>query len=324
AIIPLGGEPLPIGENRLSLHVIGSDGEARELPLDVTVAYRILPDLGALHEEPPRLRVRAQAIPGTTLELAGERVELDTNGRATRDFPLRARAAGNVITESVAYRVVPPGERAETGEVTARIPRATLELDSPGSALVTDRDAIAVAGAVQPTASVTVNGVPVSVRDGRFESTVPLEAMGEHRITVVARQAGHVAERKEVVVRRVADLVAEAKGYDTDASLTYAKIAEDPSASRGRRVALEGVVYNVEVRGGQSMFQVLVDRCGSARCPLWVTYPAVTDIELNQAVRVLGEVDGEQRFRTTGESSEVLSVPRVRAVYVLPNSRRRR
>lgn len=318
AVVPLFGTPLPIGENRLALGLVGDDGRAEELPLDVTVAYRIRPDLSALTAEPPRLRVQVEALPGTAVELDGERLALDERGRGHRDFPVRGRPVGNVITETVRYRVVPPSGAAETGEVTARVPLATLELDRPGSALVTDADSVAVEGAAQSTAAVFVNGVPVPVRDGRFRHVVALPTVGEHQITVVAREAGHVPERESVVVRRVADLAAEARAYEAEPSLTYARIAADPDGSRGRRVALEGVVYNVDVRRGESMLQVLVTRCGEARCPLWVTYPAATDVGLDQAVRVLGVVDGEQRFRTTGPTEQILTVPRVRAVYVLP------
>jgi hypothetical protein len=318
AVLPLAGEPLTIGENRLALGLVDEDGRAEEVPLDVTLAYRIRPDLSALTSEPARFRVAVEALPGTVVELDGERLALDAGGHGSRDFELRGRAVSNVITESVPYRVVAPGGAVETGEVTARIPIATLELDRPGDALVTDADSVAVEGAAHSTATVTVNGVPVPVREGRFKHVLELPEAGEHRITVVAREAGHAPESQTITVQRVTDLAAEASAYDVDEALTYERIAADPAGSRGRRVALEGVVYNVDVRRGQSMIQVLVSRCGEARCPLWVTYPAATDVELNQAVRVLGEVDGEQRFRTTDAAEQVLTVPRVRAVYVLP------
>ena len=33
------------------------------------------------------------------------------------------------------------------------------------------------------------------------------------------------------------------------------------------------------------------------RCPLWVTYPAATELTVDTNVRVLGTVAGEQRYR---------------------------
>ncbi len=318
AVVPLGDTRLAVGENRLALGLVDGDGVAEEVPLDVTVAYRIRPDLSGLTSEPPRFRVEVEAIPGTLVELAGQALALDAQGRGHRDFPLHARALGNVLTERVPYRVLPEGGVPESGEVVARIPIATLELDRPGSALVTDAPNVAIEGAAHSTATVTVNGAPVPVRDGRFAHVLALPEVGEHEITVVARQAGHAPDRESITVRRVANLAEEARSYEVDPTLTYARIAADPAGHRGKRVALDGIVYNVEVHRGESMLQVLASRCGEARCPVWVTYPAATDVQLNHAVRVLGEVDGEQRFRTTGPNEQILTVPRIRAVYVLP------
>jgi hypothetical protein len=52
------------------------------------------------------------------------------------------------------------------------------------------------------------------------------------------------------------------------------------------------------------------------RCPLWVSYPAATELTVDSWVRVLGVVQGEQQFRS--ETEEVKSVPKVEAVFLLP------
>jgi hypothetical protein len=79
----------------------------------------------------------------------------------------------------------------------------------------------------------------------------------------------------------------------------------------------------VTVSEGRTVLQMLARDCPSGqRCPLWVTYPAATDITADQWVRVLGTVAGEQQFRS--ESNRVLTVPRVDAVFVLPSDDRRR
>src|SRR5690606_30113461 len=94
-------------------------------------------------------------------------------------------------------------------------------------------------------------------------------------------------------------LAAEAATFVANAELTYARIAQNPATYRGQRVAYSGVVYNVDVRDGRSVLQVLVDDCPAGeRCPLWVTYPAATEAELRARVRVLGTVAGEQQFRS--------------------------
>jgi hypothetical protein len=333
AVFPLGDRPLVLGPNRLTFTLVLPDGTTERAAVDLEVAYRVFADLGGIDEDPPRLRIRALAQPGTAVEIGGEPIRLDANGQGHRDFVVGGGAEGrgaaapteredHSVVQTVRYRVVPAGGTVEEGEVRARIPLATLALDRPGSSLVTDRSEVAVEGAAHPTATVTIDGTVVPVVDGHFKHMVGLADLGEHVIEVVAREPGAVPDRARISVRRVADLAAEARAYPVDEALTYATVAADPAAHRGRHVGFEGLVYNVEVHRGHSMLQVLVSRCGeSRRCPLWVTYPAVTDIQLNNWVRVLGEVDGEQHFRTVGDPSQVMTVPRVRAVYVLPVTR---
>jgi uncharacterized membrane protein YcgQ (UPF0703/DUF1980 family) len=99
--------------------------------------------------------------------------------------------------------------------------------------------------------------------------------------------------------------------------MTYARIQQSPAVYRGRKVALEGRVYNVDVSGGRSVIQILVRDCARGqRCPLWVTYPQATEATVDSWVRVLGTVAGEQQFRS--ESDRIISVPRVDAELVLP------
>jgi hypothetical protein len=322
AVFSIPNGRLVVGDNPIELELVGPDGEARALTTNVAVAYRVFPDLEGLDEAPPRLRVRVIAPPRTMVELGGAELRLDAEGRGFRDFPVDGARDEHSLLQTVSYRILPPGGSVEAGEVRARLPFATLAIDRPGRALVTDRAYVEVEGAAQAAATVTVGGTVVPVVAGHFKHRVGLDELGAHRIEIMAREAGAVSHREVVEVRRVADLAAEAGSYPVDASLTYAAVAADPAAHRGEHVSFEGLVYNVEIHRGRSMLQVLVSHCGEARrCPLWVTYPAATEVELNGWVRVLGEVDGEQHFRTAGAPDHVVTVPRVRAVYVLPVTR---
>jgi hypothetical protein len=157
----------------------------------------------------------------------------------------------------------------------------------------------------------------VEVREGRFVQSLALPELGERSFVLLARQADHAPRRVEITIRRVEDMAAEARGYELDSNLSYARIAQNPDIYRGRHVAFEGRVYNVRVEAGRSDLQLLVRHCASGhRCPLWVSYPAATDAALDDWVRVLGEVAGEQQFRA--ESGEIMRVPKLDAVYVLP------
>jgi hypothetical protein len=186
--------------------------------------------------------------------------------------------------------------------------------------VTTDQAAIEVAGAVENLAQVTVDGQNVKVIDGRFSQKVKLPAVGEHTLHVLARVPGKAPRAVDVSVTRVADLTLAAASFKPDTSLTYGKIAQNPVMYRGQKVAFDGRVYNVEVKGSASHLQMLVRECpGTQRCPLWVELPQATDATVNSWVRVLGTVAGEQQFRS--ERNQVHTVPSVTAQYVLKLAR---
>jgi hypothetical protein len=163
---------------------------------------------------------------------------------------------------------------------------------------------------------VTLDGRPLELREGRFVTELPLPALGESPHVVVARRPGRAPRTLRFTVRRVADLEAEARAYPVE-ELTYARLAASPTTYRGRRVAFEGWIYNLDVHDGRSVLQVSVRDCARGqRCPLWITYDGASEAGLNAWVRAVGELAGEQQFRSP--SGEVLSVPRLDAVFLLP------
>ncbi|MCZ7680407.1 MAG: zinc ribbon domain-containing protein [Sandaracinaceae bacterium] len=267
----------------------------------------------------PAIDVVVEAPRGSEVTLDGDALALDSAGRGTRRYeidPAGASAEG-VVEHVVRYRVVPPSGDAAQGELRTRIPVTSLQIDRPGEQLVTERDSVEIAGAVAPGSTVTVAGEAVEVRLGRFLTTRPLPAPGEHTLEVVARTPGKAPRVARLRVRRVESLEAEAARFEVDSDLTYARIAQNPATYRGRNVAFEGVVFNVDVRNGRSVLQILVSDCpAGTQCPLWVTYPAATDAENRARVRVLGTVHGEQQYRS--QSGETRTVPRVDAIFVLP------
>jgi hypothetical protein len=282
------------------------------------VDFRVRADLTPLTSDPPGFDVVVDAMPGSQVTVAGRPLAIDANGHGVQRIPLPAPPAeGGAIDHVAPWRIQPPGGAAAEGQLRTRIPATTMQIDRPGAQVVTDRDAIEIAGAVHPGAIVTIDGTAVPVTDSRFLYRFPLPAPATYTPRVIARKA---PATRTITIRRVADLAAEAASFRADASITWARIRQSPDTYRGQNVAFEGRVYNVDVQSGRSVLQILVRDCPRGeRCPLWVEYPAATDATINDWVRVLGTGAGMQQFRA--ESERVIEVPRVDAVFVLPLAR---
>ncbi|MEM9192707.1 MAG: hypothetical protein AAGF12_26270 [Myxococcota bacterium] len=318
ANFPLEANALSIGDNELSVDVIDEGGNVEQGTVTLTVAYRVRADLSSLSEDPPQVTVVVDAEPGSQVTLDGESLPLE-NGHGERSYPVASESDEEVVTHEVRYQLTIDGDPVE-GVVRTRIPVTSVRIDRPGSELVTDRDVVEIAGAVDPEATVKIDGADVSVNEGRFLHRYPLPENRTYQPRILVRQADRVPSLRTVTVRRVADLRAEAASFEPDPELRYERIEPNPVIYRGQRVAFEGRAYNVDVNHGRSVIQLLVRDCPEGqRCPLWVTYPAATDVTVNSWVRVLGTVAGEQQFRS--ETNRVISVPRVDALYILPLER---
>ncbi|MBZ0120993.1 MAG: hypothetical protein K8H88_28620, partial [Sandaracinaceae bacterium] len=271
--------------------------------------------------QPAEIRAHAQL----EVQLDGQALELDPNGRGQRRYPVDPTTADaeGLVRHVVRYRIHPPQGEIAQGELRTRVPVTSLQLDRPGREVITDREELEIAGAVAPGATVTVDGQEVAVQMGRFVHRVTL-ALGERDVEVIARARGKAPRIERIHARRVADLEAEAARFEVDAQLTYPRVAQSPAIYRGQHAAFTGMVYNVlPTRSGRGELQLLVDDCAdSTGCALWVTYPASIEVAVRARVRVLGTVAGDQQFRS--QSGQVRTVPRLDATFVLPASAPRR
>ena len=332
AVFQLSADDLHIGDNELLVAVVRAKGKVETHALTLALRYRVRTELAALAADPPGIDVVIDALVGTTVELDGQPVVLDDRGHGVRRIPIEPPTAANApadaaadgdapFTLSLPYRITladgGDGTAVENGTVQTRIPFAALQIDRPGARVVTDHASVEIAGAVHPSATVTIDGTVVPVNEGRFLHRYAADRIQRYQVRILARQPGRVPRLRLVEIQRVGDLAAEAQGFAADPSLTYARIAQNPAIYRGQRVAIVGRVYNVEVSGGQSVLQVLARDCPRGqRCSVWVTYPAATDLTVETWVRVLGTVAGEQQFRS--ENDRVVSVPKVEAAFLLP------
>jgi hypothetical protein len=314
ASFPLSAEALAVGDNELSVAVV-QGGETRNHTVKLHVAYRARAVLTGLSADPPTLAVAIDALPGSKVTLDGEPLALDGNGHGQKEYALTPEGSSNKLAFSAKYQVEPKGGAAGEGALQLSLPVTSLQIDRPGSTVTTDQATIEVAGAVESGAEVTIDGAKVRVAEGRFLQRVKLPKLGDTTLRVVGKVPGKVTRSSEIHVSRVADLAQAAGNFKADSALTYVRIAQNPVIYRGQNVAIEGRVYNVEVKAGASHLQMLARDCPSQRCPLWVELPQATDVTVDSWVRVLGQVAGEQQFRS--ERNQVHTVPSVRAQYVL-------
>jgi hypothetical protein len=313
ASFALTADALALGDNELKVGIVHG-GETQNHTVKLQVAYRARAELAELSRDPPALTVAIDALPGAKVTLDGQPLTLDAKGHGEKSYAL-APDASNKLAFSAKYHIEPKDGAAADGVLQLSLPVTSLQIDRPGSSVTTDQSSVEVAGAVESGADVSVDGAKLKVSEGRFLHRVKLPKLGTSTLRVVAGAPGKVARRTEIQVERVADLSQAAASFKADSSLTYARIAQNPVIYRGQNVAIEGRVYNVEVKAGASHLQMLARDCPSQRCPLWVELPQATDITVDSWVRVLGQVAGEQQFRS--ERNQVHTVPSVRAQYVL-------
>lgn len=318
----LADDALRVGDNVAPVDVVRPDGTVKSAKIPLRVPYLIRVDTSPLHADEPAVDVIVNALPGSRVSLDGQPLELDQQGRGVRRYPIDAASApaSGTIEQVVRYRVHPPSGADAVDELHTTISVSTMQIDRPGLEAVTDKESVEVNGAVAPDSEVTVDGNQVPVKSGRFLYRLALPELGEYTPKVIAREPGKAPHARTIKIRRVADLKKEADSFQADSSLTYARIAQNPSLYQGQKVAFEGRVYNVSVQGGQSVIQMLVRDCPKgSRCSLWVTYPADTDATNNSWVRILGTIQGQQQFRS--ENERIVTVPKVAAAFVLLLSR---
>lgn len=322
ATFVLAANDLQLGDNTLTVDVVSPDGSVEQGSVVLSVTYRVRADLNSLQSEPPTLRILVDAKPGSTVTIDERNVELDGTGHGFVDLPIDPQAEANVYERSISYHVVVDGEAA-TGTVETQVPFATLQVDRPGAVTVTDEARVELAGAAHPEATVTLEGTALQTTEGRFVSHLDLAEVGEKEFTLVARRPGRAPRARVLRVQRVEDLEAHAANFPVDESLTYARITQNPESYAGQSAAFVGRVYNVDVHQGKTVLQIVVRDCPRGqRCPMWVTFEGASSAENNSWVRVVGHIAGEQQFRSP--NGQVLTVPRIDAMFVLPTTVGRR
>ena len=321
ATFPIATDALRVGDNVVAVVVLAPGEEPVSRDITLPVSFRVRADLSGLAAAQPTLAVVVDAKPGSVVMLDGTPLPLDAAGHATRSYPLDVAAARDgKITHLANYTITPPGGAVVQGAVTTEVPVTRVSIDRPGLSLVTERDGVEIAGRVEPGATVTIDGVPVPVRDGRFTYRYALAAVGTQTPRVVASAPRKASLPVALTLRRVASLAEEARSFVPERGVSYARLRPAVASFVGKRVAFEGRVGLVEVSADASSLQILVRDCPRGEgCPLWVAIPSGTDVAEGSLVRVLGTVRGERRY--TSQTGEELVAPGVDAAFVLPLDR---
>ncbi len=290
---PLAADLLSPGDNELAVDVVSPDGHAERVNVALRVEYLLRTDLTPLMGSPPSVDVVVDALPGARVKLDGRVVALDAAGHGARRYVVPPQA-GATYDLSVSYRIEGPATPV-LGQVSVNLPVTVLQIDKPGSDVVTDQALLEIAGGVEPGATVHIDGVAVPVHGDRFLRSAELTKPGKYTFDVIARAPGKAPRQVALRVHRVEDMALAAASFEADKTLNNARIGANPVIYRGQKVAFDGRIYNVEVQTGRSLLQVLVRGCpGAQRCPLWVEYAQPTDATVDTWVRVLGTVSGER------------------------------
>ena len=319
AVFPLGAGSLQVGRNAVLFDVLEPSGKAHAGKMVLSLDYRVTVDTAPLQTGKGAIDVVVSALPGSKVWIGGEELKLDAEGRAQRRDVLEASVLkdGKQVEHVVSYRVQPPSQEPQVGQIKTIVPITALQIDRPGLEIVTEADAIEIAGTVEPDSTVTLNGEPIAVQAGRFLHRLPLPSVGKHTPELVARVTGKAPRTVTLNIERVNDLATAARAFAPDTTLNYSKIAQNPEIYAGQKAQFEGRVYNVNVEGGRSVLQMLVRDCpAGVRCPLWVEYGAATDLTVERWVRAVGTLSGAQKFRAENDSEQ--TVPRLTAVVLVP------
>lgn len=318
AALPLESD-LTVGENRLQARVERPGfGRDEDVELVVPVQYRLRTDLSELSADDPQLAVEIEAVPGTEVELNGQRVALEAGrARVTIRLPLENEGQHSepLWTEHpITYVILTPDGQRHQKTIVQRVSVPPLLLTAPARGAVIEAPQVYVAGRTAAGAAVTVAGHSLRVdSDGQFGGHVPLTAWGPHPLTVRSVAPGHALRRAAVRISRVEDLKRYAQQFQNDAVRRYSTLKQHLSAGEQPRVALPGRVESSAISLGTTTILLSVTSgCPSEPCLAKVVHHAPLTLKNGQRLSVFGEGTGLVQSPIGGRE-----VPEIASMFVL-------
>jgi hypothetical protein len=310
---------LAVGENRFQVHIDRPAGRRDEdVKLIVPIAYRLRPDLSALHASPPAVHILVEAAPDTKVVIDGQPLKLGADGKGSHAVELSAECTGpaaeqRTVDRNIAYEVTPKGAGTDKGTVSVKVGIAPLVLDAPRPHAVTDATNVEVAGRTLKGTMVELEGVAVNAgADGSFSRKVRVDKPGEAEVRVRALGRDQAARTIVVKLKRVTDLAAEGRAFAAQATLDLTSLMAEPKAHAGKPVVLTGEVVESRAQGPQTI--VLLDAtegCKKRPCLVRVVVAGVAAAAKGDSARVFGHVTGLYEARGAP------AVPEVDAAFVL-------
>jgi hypothetical protein len=252
--------------------------------------------LTSLTEDPPKVKVAVEAVPGASAIVDGHAVTIDASGKGEYGIDVARDLEGPAddirpFERKLPYTVSLPGGGPRQGEVTIRFGIVPLRVEAPGEGIVIEGDTFMLSGRTLKDGRVTVAGRPITVdAEGRFAQLMNVSSVGETMVVVRAEAKDHAPRLVRVKVKRVASLKDEATTFRQSATSDYASIASGDD-KKGMAVALDGEV--VESRLDGEVTRMLLDvksGCSSAPCLAKIVFGGRFDARHGTGVSAYGYV----------------------------------
>jgi hypothetical protein len=293
-------EPLPLGENRASFGLQrpgAKQPELVELALP-PVEYRIRPDTSTLGGDQPRLTLKVSAIPASKVEIAGQLVALDGQGKGEIAVDLSGQLIGpasevTTFEQAIAYSITPPSGKVYEGELAFKIGVTPLLLEAPGIDTVTDLERFMLAGRTTKGAELWVAGTTIAVEGtGRFAQLMSIDSVGETRVTVRATEPGLAPRFASFRLQRVNNLESEFAARRKKA-VPLAEVARNIADHIGSTVLVTGRVEEARMDGHRSLIILQADgECEGRSCLVRLIYGGLRKLSRGENVRAIGRLQG--------------------------------
>jgi hypothetical protein len=311
-------KPLEIGLNKqvVGVHRPGI-GRDEEVSLAVAIDYRVRGVLTSLSEDPPKLKVAVQTVPGAAAVVDGHPVTLDATGKGEYTLDVSKDLDGPAddivpFEKKLPYVITPSGGQPKKGDVTLRFGIVQLRVYAPGESIVVDGETFMLSGRTLNDGRVTVAGRPITVdAEGRFAQLMNVSAVGETMVVVRAESKDHAPRFVRAHVKRVANLREEAATFRQSAVTDYATIARSPK--KGEAVVLDGEVVEARLDGEETVLLLDAKKgCAKAPCLSRVVYGGRFETAKGAAVSAYGRAQGSVDGPRTGAR-----IPEVFAEFLL-------
>jgi hypothetical protein len=249
ASIPLK-VPMKMGDNWVQLVLSRHSARAETIRLRVPVDYRVVGNMSALNESPPRLRLLVEKSPNVVMDVEGQPVSFDATGHGHYDIDVSEDLIGQANLEKPLERRVSYSVRnatvARRGSVLLRTGILPLLVNSPGALFITDREEFKLCGITSSIAQVDIAGLNVGVdSSGHFCHLMVIKENGRFAIWITASARGYAPRRVQRIIERTSNLGAYARKLYGEVTHEFEKAEPTSQSNPNSLVALTGTIIEL-------------------------------------------------------------------------------